>query len=170
MMEKFFVFDVESIGLHGEGWSVGYVVVDRDGDELESGQYSCQPALAQGLGQDRNWVASNCPTPSLGYNKTDPYFVREAFADAWERWEDQSVLAADVCWPVESRFLHDIQRERYAFKSPYPLLDVASVLLGAGMDPMATYHRQPSEMPIHDSLADARQSARLLIEALNKGK
>lgn len=31
----YMVFDVESIGLHGEGFAVGYVVVDRNGERLD---------------------------------------------------------------------------------------------------------------------------------------
>jgi hypothetical protein len=39
-------------------------------------------------------------------------------------------------------------------------------MLSAGMNPLATYDRTPSELPRHNPLADARQSARLLSEAL----
>ena len=43
-------------------------------------------------------------------------------------------------------------------------------MLCAGMDPMATYDRLPAELPRHDPLADARQSARLLVEALRRSR
>jgi hypothetical protein len=79
------------------------------------------------------------------------------------------MLAADCAWPVEARFLAacvDDQPEQRAWEGPYPLIDIASVRLAAGLDPLATVERLPSEMPAHDPLADARQSARLLIEAL----
>jgi hypothetical protein len=40
-------------------------------------------------------------------------------------------------------------------------------MVAAGMDPMATYDRLPTE-PQHDPLGDARQSARLLMQALGR--
>ena len=36
-VEKFMVFDVESIGLHGEGFAVAWVVVNRAGERLGDG-------------------------------------------------------------------------------------------------------------------------------------
>jgi len=42
-MQNFMVFDVESVGLHGEGFAVGYVVVNGDGETLEEGLYICDP-------------------------------------------------------------------------------------------------------------------------------
>jgi hypothetical protein len=37
--DKFFVFDVESAGLHGEGFAVGFVVVDREGNKRDEGLF-----------------------------------------------------------------------------------------------------------------------------------
>ena len=34
-------FDVESVGLHGTGFAVGYVVLDKNGNEVESGCFCC---------------------------------------------------------------------------------------------------------------------------------
>ena len=36
-MDKFMVFDVESIGLHGDGFAVAWVVVNREGERLGEG-------------------------------------------------------------------------------------------------------------------------------------
>lgn len=41
------VFDVESIGLHGEGFAVGYVVL-QDCREVECGMFACDPSKAAG--------------------------------------------------------------------------------------------------------------------------
>jgi hypothetical protein len=74
-----------------------------------------------------------------------------------------------VPWPVEAHFLSECVADRpqeREWQGPYPLLDVASVRLAAGLDPLATVDRLPSELPAHDPLADSRQSARLLVEAL----
>lgn len=170
MTDLWMVFDVESIGLHGEGFAVGFVVVDRDGKEIEQGGHCCDPINASGNRGAREWVAAN--VPAFAYDCDGPDQVREKFWAAWQRWKAKgAALAADCCWPVEARFLiqcvHAEPDER-EWAGPYPLIDVASVRLAAGLDPLGTEARRPDELPAHDPLADARQSARLLIEALHK--
>jgi hypothetical protein len=168
--QLFMVFDCESIGLHGETFAVGWVLVDRAGRERESGSMACDPRQARGNADGRAWVQEHCPPPPDGYNCDSPRRVRNAFWHAWQFARAQgAVMVADCCWPVEARFLaacvDDAPGER-EWGGPYPLHDVASVRLAAGLDPLATVERLPGELPIHDPLADARQSARLLIEAL----
>lgn len=77
-------------------------------------------------------------------------------------------MAVDVGWPVESRFLcscidDDLARVHFA---PYPILEISTLLLAAGMDPLENRDRLPNELPRHDPLKDARQSARLMFEAM----
>lgn len=162
------VFDVESIGLHGEGFAVGYVVVDGDGAVFDSGRYACPTAKAVGPDDGRAWVAENCPPIVATHD-----FPRQIRAAFWNQWlahkERGAVLVADCAWPVEARFLascvdDDAQR---TWEGPYPLHELASFMVAAGMDPMATYDRRSDE-PQHDPLGDARQSARLLVSALKK--
>lgn len=167
-MNRYMVFDVESIGLHGEGFAVGWVVVDDAGRELSSGRAACLPEAARGADEDRAWVRVHCPT--LPVCCSTPAEVRAAFWRAWGREsESGSVLVADCAWPVEARFLTacvDAAPETRRWQGPYPLHEVATMRLAAGLDPLATVARLPSEEPKHDPLADARQSARLFIEAL----
>jgi hypothetical protein len=178
----FMVFDVESIGLHGEGFAVGYVIVDSEtGREEDAGLFHCSPDRADGRPAGRDWIEANVPDladccpgnphHNLPDPRTAPRHVRDLFWWAWERWKaNGAILAADCPWPVEARFLlacvadDPIARE---WQGPYPLIDVASVRLAAGFDPLATVDRLPDELPAHNPLADARQSARLLIEALS---
>lgn len=168
----YMVFDVESIGLHGEGFAVGWVVVDAMGTEHASGLAACHPASANGTPGNREWVRKNIPV--LPETNRTPYGVRLAFWNQWEAWKAKgAVLVADCAWPVEARFLaacvDDAEQEGLPLRDwdgPYPLHDLASVLLAVGKDPLATYERLPSEMPAHHPLNDARQSARLLVEAL----
>ena len=173
MGQLFMVFDVESVGLHGEGFAVGWVVVDRRGSELSCGLAACNPADADGDDEGRPWVEEHGPAdifpPADEYG---PMWVREQFWDAWRAWSSRGdvVLVADCAWPVEARFLArcvDDSREARFWEGPYPLHDLASIRLAAGLDPLGTCERLPDELPAHDPLADARQSARLLIEALD---
>jgi hypothetical protein len=167
----FMVFDVESVGLHGEGFAVGWCVIDRMGNEIARCRVSCDPDQADGSDGARKWVAVNIP-PRVhsGLRVPLPEDVREAFWDAWLAWKAKgAVLVADCAWPVEARFLAQCVDDRphhREWEGPYPLYELASFRLAAGFDPLGTFDRLPDELPAHDPLADARQSARLLVEAL----
>ena len=163
MSEKlFFVFDVESVGLHGEGYAYGYVVVDQTGKEIEAGSASCNPHSAAGDAAGRKWIGDNCP--AFVPSHETPSAVRHEFMAAWHRWKDRdAVMVADCPWPVEASFLNDCVTE-CRMEGPYPLIDVGSVVLACGGDPTATFARRENELPRHDPLCDARQSARILID------
>jgi hypothetical protein len=166
----FFVFDVESIGLHGEGWAVGWVMI-QNGKEIASAGYSCPPAEAAGDDEGRAWVEANAHG-GPGYCRT-PYEVRREFWDAWGYGKSRgAILVADCPWPVEARFLLACIEDKpeRAADGPYPLIDVASVRLATGLDPLGTEERLPAELPVHNAQSDARQSARLLMEALEKAQ
>lgn len=164
----YFVFDIESVGLHGEGFAVGWILVAADGTELDSARYSCPPEIADGHPDDLAWVNENCAgfTPNLDL----PSQVRSMFWAGWMQAKARGAVAvADCSWPVEARFLAaciDKDRRGRQWDGPYPLHDVATARFAAGLDPLATTDRLPNEEPKHDPLADARQSARLFLEAL----
>ena len=174
-MSLYMVFDVESIGLHGEGFAVGWVVVNERGQTLDEGRLCADPTMASGRESCRKWVAENVPPMERSHVSAEG--MRLDFWAKWLHWKRQgALLCADVAWPVEARFLSDMIREashfqdnnetEVEFAGPYPLIDISSVRLAKGLDPLADNPRNPLELPIHDPLCDARQSARLLIEAL----
>lgn len=170
MSDKLYmVFDVESIGLHGEGFAYGFVVVRTDGTLVADGAGACPTLAAHGEDEGRAWVEKNCPP--LAVTCPTPADLRRIFWHSWLEWKAQgAVLVADCAWPVEARFLAacvDDEPEQRAWEGPYPLHELASFMVAAGLDPMATYDRDETE-PVHDPLGDARQSARLLIEALGR--
>lgn len=165
----YMVFDVESIGLHGEGFAVGYVVVNDRGERLEDGYAACSPDAASGTDEGRAWVKEN--VPPLEQFLSTPVGVRDCFWGTWQHWKERgALLVADCAWPVEARFLaacvDDHPDPRY-WEGPYPLHELASFMVAAGMDPMAPYDREKDE-PQHHPLGDARQSARLLIRTLTE--
>lgn len=188
---KYLVFDVESIGLHGPGFAVGWVLVDMDrgeklgldtGVEMGCGLAACDPDLvyqrmspAQRLlhADDYKWVKAHVPVMEYAY--ADPNQVRAMFWACWRAYlgEFGATLAADCPWPVEARFLAlcvDAKPVSRAWEGPYPFIDVASCRKTVGLDPLGTDERLPEELPSHNPLNDARQSARLLYEALHYGK
>lgn len=169
MQQTYLVFDVESCGLHGEGFAVGWVVVQRQG-LLKPKTLADGIALALPIDPIPEWVRENVlpHLPNTTHRTTAA--VRDEFWRVWEHWhEEGALLAADVAWPVEARFLAqcvDDQPGARSWGGPYPLVDIASVRLAVGLDPLAEVEREPNETPTHNPLADARQSARLLMEAL----
>ena len=169
---RWMVFDVESVGLHGEGFAVGWVLVDDLGIELACGHFGCplEHAKAQ-YDASREWVWKNCDWLD---NCARPRDVRDQFWNAYNSYffdipGRKTILAADCPWPVEARFLNQLVADDPSRidRMPYPLIDIASVRMAAGLDPLATARRYQEELPAHNPLSDARQSARLLMEALH---
>jgi hypothetical protein len=168
MNTYFMVFDVESVGLHGEAYAVGWVVVNNAGYEIACGKVNASLEGARGTAEGMSWAEKNAkPELPLASSTRE---VRRLFWEAWTYWKAQgAVLAADCPWPVEARFLIQCVEDNFPaseWQGPYPFIDVASVLFARGLDPLATETRLENELPIHDPLADARQSARLLMKAL----
>lgn len=168
-MTPYLVFDVESIGLHGEGFAVGWVVVDKDRNILDSGLRSCPSSAARGSKEGHEWVRDH--VPDMRPSHTAPWMVRTAFWREWQRWKvEGALLVADCAWPVEARFLAqcvDDDPLNRTWDGPYPLHDLASILLARGLDPLKKNEREPNELPEHNPLCDATQSARLLLNALH---
>lgn len=160
------VFDVESVGLHGEGFAVGFVVIDQHGAEVEAHQVYCDPRGAEGRSDDLAWVQENVTVG--GEKMVDPMAVRNFFWASWHHFKDKYPgleLWTDCCWPVETGFLSaciadDPVNRRW--EGPYPLFDVANILKAAGENPVGSFGRLPNEEPAHNALNDARQSARVL--------
>ena len=81
---RMMVFDVESVGLHGEGFAVGWVVITESGEVVEERRLSCDPAHAAGSDEGRAWVALN--VPPLPITSPTPEHLRTAFWEAWRKW------------------------------------------------------------------------------------
>lgn len=164
-----FVFDVESNGLFGPWFAVGYVVVNTETwTEVDCGYFGVSPLRdhwpMEAFVTDHVLPALPHPTHS------DREPIRVEFLRAWDAWRARGAwLAADVPFPVEARFLDDVLRDARGL-SPYPLFDIASAMTAAGMNPMATYDRLPDETPAHHPARDARQSVRLLRTALEQAR
>jgi len=168
-MNSYFVFDVESVGLHGEGFAVGGGVFLANGAIQWGFCLACPIDEAEGLDYDRSWVKRNVPVLDVTHHGT--WGLRMAFWDHWMKAKREgSIMAADCLWPVEANFISACIRDdaQRLVDAPYPFLEIASFLQAAGMDPIATYDRTPSELPKHDPYCDAVQSARMLSVALAK--
>jgi hypothetical protein len=162
--DKFLMFDVESVGLHGQGFAVSWVIAVQ-GEEVAHGEEGCPLIGAYGSSSDREWVKANVTYAVTQDNRKQ---VIRAFGRVLRNYCERGyAIVTDCGWPVEANFLRDIvdwtdNRDHL----PYPLYDLSSVLAALGYDPVGTYARKENELPAHNPLNDARQSARVLLEAL----
>lgn len=187
----FYVFDVESVGLYGEGFAVGWTVVDVDGKEHESGLLVTDwTEFTRYDPFDARWVRNNVPPMPITHKHVDD--LRSEFFNVIQRWHINSDEAyrhhpkahsfwADWGYPVEARFLSDCRHTGFWKASadcrtvfdiprhamPAPLHEIATLRLAAGFighgDP-----RLPNELPEHNPLNDARHSARILVAAMKR--
>jgi hypothetical protein len=186
--QVFLVFDVESVGLHGPTFAVGWVLKHINGEELDYRCYAIdlrdvynehrnKPDHAH-LTSGLNWwtkkhyavlMDSMWPNDRLHISERD---MRLSFWQEYRQYLKQYpnlLLAADVPWPVKANFLTACIRDNLPdreWQGPYPILDIASVLAAKGLDPLQKFDRYPDELPEHNPLADARQSARVLVDTL----
>ncbi len=170
--QTFFVFDVESIGLHGQAFAVAGGVYTTSGDTLREFTFAIPRDKANGMPEDREWVDAHVPEIAPTHKKRRS--MCDAFWDEWmmaKRLAPKVQMAVECGWPVEARFLNECIDQcwmKRKWEGPYPLHEIATIMLSAGMDPMGTYERRANELPAHEPLADARLSARLLSDAIKK--
>lgn len=169
----FLVFDVESMGLYGDPFAVGFVVIDATGKELDFGTFVCPTSNLHCTKENREWLAKHVFPHIPNYTHTTPDGIAEAFWGVWMQWKERGAsMVSDCGFPVETNFLRrcvgfgDLAQTR-EFLGPYPLYDVSTARLMAGLHPVATNYRLDGEKPAHNPLCDARQSARLFLEAIN---
>jgi hypothetical protein len=170
-MPKVITLDVESVGLHGEGFSVGWSIRNEQGQETDSGYLGCPIVTAKGEDSDREWVTENICPHLPEPNCVNPYEVRSRFWEQWINWRTHAVLYAECGWPVEANFLSACVQDNWqgrCWTGPYPLMEIATVLEIAGLNPLGKYPRLENELPVHHPTCDARQSGRLLFEAMQQ--
>ena len=162
-----FSFDVESDGLYGEGFAFGAVVMTPQGQEIAAAEACCLDGVTDG------WVQANVlPHLHSMPQSASRAEVRRVFWDFYMAWKDQCRIFADVAYPVDAHFLRQCAQENHGeWDAPYPLLDVASVLLACGVDPLidgASYTGSTGDN--HHPLFDARVSARKLVRLVRENR
>lgn len=104
------VFDVESNGLHGEGFAVGWVIVDDEGQVIKSGYEACEPR-----GPIDPWVKENV-LPSLPI-ATQPN-VETVRALFWAAWEEAKAGGAS-----QARFIKWVNNHNHSWYVNYCISD-----------------------------------------------
>lgn len=177
---KFLIIDVESAGLYGDGFAIAYVLINRDGLRLKEGVFFTQIEYAKGLCRNLQWVKEYVKLDFDRFNNAEIsrlpsiHDVRNQFWSLWCELKNKYpdiYLAGDCIFPVEANFLRDcvmIDDSSRQWNAPYPIIEISTLLLACGKDPKGKYQREDDELPEHNSLCDARQSARIMIECFNQ--
>lgn len=164
---KHFVYDVESIGLHGEAFAVAFKVFDEY-QVFEEVCYACKRELARGDLSDHEWVEKN--VPELPINAANPRHVRELFWKKLRYWEQEGAFFwAQNMWPVDAGIItaciEDDPVDR-KFKGPVPVHEISTMTRFVLNKEWPG--RLDSELPAHDPRNDVRYSARVLQQCLTK--
>lgn len=156
--QNIFVFDVESIGLHGIGFAVGATVIDKK-SKLEVDRFSL--VSAEGIEIcDNEWVKQNVFPKISNLPKCETLLeLRDRFYGFYSKHKDTCEIWSDVNFPVETNFLSAIVNDdikNREWNMPYPLLDISSQIdvsinriQNCGIDGLEEHN------PLHDAIASA---------------
>ncbi len=173
--EKNFIFlDAETDGLYGGFLTVGIVVTDFAGRELER---ICYGIRRENLRVKDPWVAEHV-LPVLGEYEPceDEEELLERVWALWRRYAENAYVVADVAFPVEARLFQRCvlknPKER-RFQAPFPLLDLGSILFAKGIDPLTdrvSLSEAEEKAKRHNALSDAAMAAKIFHELMNGEK
>lgn len=162
-MDNILLFDVESTSLHGTGFAVGAIVINKGGSEIDRFELLSK----EGSGKVGDWVKENV-LPSLQDMPTCETDVelRTAFFDFYTKHKETVEVWSDVNFPVETNFLSAIVSDNIAereWSMPYPLKD-ASTIVDVSIDRCAECGIDGLRK--HNPLDDSRASVYFLLKAL----
>lgn len=182
----YLALDCESLGLYGPVFAFGWRAFWCDGTLVDEGIEWTEPRPTRdgALASDRAWVEAHVmphlkargePTRANAA-ALDQAFWFEVYLPLRRQAQTRGAtfaLVADCGYPVEAGFLRRVverccEPSECLELSPWPLHELASLELAAGVDLRARPPRNDLEMPAHDPLCDARRCARLWCEALEK--
>ena len=137
MKDKLVFLDVETDGLYGAFLTVAMIATDGKGNELERAYYGIKREIMQ---VTEPWVQENV-IPKLGdYEEcnTETELLQKAW-DFWMKYQKEAYAVCDVGFPVEAGFLRAcvaLNEKEAMWKAPFPLVDLSSLLLAKGYDPL----------------------------------
>lgn len=162
MEKNLFFIDAETDGLYGGFLTAAILVADSSGRELEHHYLGIR---RENMTVTNPWVQEHV-VPILGdYTPVeDEAALLEAVWQIWLRHRETAYAIGNVISPVEARlFARCVERDPEArmFLAPFPLLDLASVLFGLGLDPLSDPIPESAALT-HNALADIRHDLEIL--------
>lgn len=150
--------DCESVGLYGPVWAIGAVAIENG---KEQATFAAKSIMYPEQLSDE-WVRENVWPQCVDLPTTSPASLFEQFAIWWLDYKIESTAIADFGVPVEARLFRELVSRALIgpFDGPYPLHELGTLLLAAGVDPdinRAEYAEV--ERSQHNPLDDARVAA-----------
>ncbi|MBO5354083.1 MAG: hypothetical protein J6J42_07525 [Lachnospiraceae bacterium] len=165
MKDKLVFMDVETDGLYGAFLTVAMLATDWEGNELERAYYGIK---RENMQITEPWVLENV-IPKLGdYAACES--EQELLQKAWQFWlryQEEAYAVCDVGFPVETRFLRAcvaLEEKEAMWKAPFPLIDLSSLLLAKGYDPLVPRKELVPELEQekeHSALYDVEVSVKV---------
>lgn len=165
-----FVFDAETDGLYGRCFAVGWAILTKGSTTIHrDGAQVHQPEISN------QWVKDNVLPHLDGVPQVKTYLeMRERF---WKALRDAMAAGctiwADCGSPVESGLIRECVADDPSarqFDGPYPLHEVATLLLARGVDPQIPRFGGEwiggLELKQHNPIDDAVASGLLLLRHL----
>ena len=146
MQTKFLFIDAETDGLYGSFLTVGLVVTDDAGNMIEKAYYGI---IKENMMISDVWTRENV-FPVLG---------------DYEACEDEAELLEKV-WAFWMKYREDAYAAERKYLGPFPMLDLSSLLMAAGYDPLIDRaelldedEKQMMANKTHNALNDAEMTA-----------
>jgi hypothetical protein len=159
------VLDVESNGLYGEGFAVATVIFDRSTGEIIKRHLITCPYTTATLGattkSNYEWVEVNVLPymPRANISTTCPKEMRDVWYSYYQlytsRYSNDISIWGDCIYPVEANFLRQVTLDQMwerEWKMPYPIHEIATVRMLAGLHPTASYNLPTNEQ--HNPVAE----------------
>ena len=156
--DNLFFIDAETDGLYGQILSVAVIVTDEKCKEIERKYWGLDIKPKQ---LESQWVRQNVLPIMANYETCQNELeLIENVWKLWRKYERSAYAVGDVIFPVETGLFskcvgQDIKERE--FKAPVPFVDMNSVLLAKGLDPMVEREALLSDLPIgikHNALYD----------------
>lgn len=158
MKSKYVFLDVETDGLYGSFLTAALIAVDEEGNELSRAYYGIK---REHMNVKEAWVIENV-LPVLGdYEECEDekQLLQKAW-DFWMQYQEDAYMVCDVAYPVETRFLKacvEMNQAEYMWKAPFPLIDLSSLLMAKGYDPLCErkdFINEYKKDEVHNALYD----------------
>lgn len=161
MKKELFFVDAETDGLYGTFLSIAVIVIDYEGNELDRHYWGINQ---KNLVVHSEWVRRNV-IPIMGEYEVcqDEDELLDKFWQVWKNHQKDAYAIADVCYPVESTLFQKCvlkDKEKRVMDGPFPLLDLSSILLAKGIDPLIDRMKlaKTKGKQMHNALADVEIS------------
>ena len=159
MKEKAVFLDVETDGLYGSFLTAALIAADREGNEIERAYYGIK---RENMHVTDDWVKENV-LPKLGEYEVceNEKELLQKVWDFWLQYRDDAYMVCDVGYPVETEFLRrcvELNQAENMWDAPFPLVDLSSLLLAKGYDPLCDrkkFVKEYKEEDVHNALYDA---------------